>query len=148
MVWFFMSFFFKKSFNILSKKNNFFNKRVQFLSCIQKWVRFFESFSKSLSHIEKRFSSLCLIFRVVFMWKVQFFQSFLKKKVHSLNQFFQWKKEFNSLSHVLKHGSILRVMFKQKVQFFESYWKNLWVIWKKSSVLWVMFKKRWISLIL
>ena len=69
-------------------------RRVQFLSHIQKMgsilsvvfkkkeVRFFESNSKSLSHVEKkRFSSLRRIFLFVFMRRVQFFDFSFKQKV-------------------------------------------------------------------
>ena len=122
----------KKRFNSLSRTQE---KGFNSLCRIQrKRVKFWESYSKT-------FNSLSLfvlkmkgsVHRVIFSKKVSILWLIIGKKKRF--QYFEsyWKK-INSLRHIQrkrvrkKGGSILWVVFK-----------NLWVILKKGSVLWVVF---------
>ena len=130
---FFESFFvgeniLKRRFTSVShKKSNslsffWWKKKQVFESCFSRRVEFFESYWKnSLSHIEKKFSSLYRIFgESSILWVVFFFFSQTQKS----NSLTHAQKKFNSSSHV-KEGSIQWVVFKQKwVGFFESYSKK------------------------
>ena len=105
-------------------KNNFdcfdyFSTKISiFESHSIKWVRFIESYSKK---------------------KVRFFWVILRKRFNSLNH---TQKEVQFFRVMFRKSSILCVIFKKIVQFFASYSKKkgsiLWVVFKKSSTLWVI----------
>ena len=96
-------------------------------------------------------------------WKNQFFESYSKKVGSILWAMFKKKVQFLWVMLKRKKDSILWVIVKRRVQVCESYWKEgfksvsqiekgsiknsiLWVMFKKGSIIWPLWKKKFNSL--
>ena len=151
---------FKKRFNSLRHIQK--KKRFNSLSCIQKKFN-------SMSHSKS--STLCFFLTFFqkhslsqIQKKVQFFESYSKKKVQPIEsnqkthtQFFEsnWrkKKRFNSLSHIGTQEKLNSwSLTVKRLQLFESYWEEVqkktqfYESFTKSSILWVIFLRKKISI--
>ena len=146
-VQFFESFFWKSSIFLSFQKESHIQKMGSILWVVfkQKWVRFFESYSKkrkvprskkntSLSYIQRRFNSLSQLKKNNSNWE----------EVH--------KRGSNSMSRLQRVQSFESLLKKKKVQFFESFFLTGSIIsvsqifFRKNSTLWVIFFSDFISL--